>query len=100
MAVFRVFEHDWDEEVLKFWRPRSNRTLAKKLFSEIFTQIWNRTMIISNIQSDFRKCGVCPFDDSVIPDHAFAPSDLTHIAVSDERQEEVPLQLPLLTQEC
>ena len=61
-----------------------------ELFGEIFTPVSNKTMTISNIQSGFRDCGIYPLDDSVIPDHGFAPSDLTHIAVSDESQQEVP----------
>ena len=50
-------------------------------------------MTISNIQSSYRKCEIYPFDNSVIADHAFAPNDVTHIAVSDESQQEVPSQL-------
>ena len=53
VAVFRAFEHYWDEEVLRFWRQRPNRTLSKELFGHLFTPVWNKTMTISNIQSGF-----------------------------------------------
>ena len=76
MAVYRAFEHNWDEKVFKFRRPQPNRTLAKKLFGEIFTPVWNKTMTISNIQRGFRNCGIYPFDNSVILDHGFTPSNV------------------------
>ena len=62
VAVFRAFEHYKDEEFLKFWRRRPNRTLSKELFGETFTPVWNKTITLSDIQSGFRKCGIYPFD--------------------------------------
>ena len=98
VAVFTAFEHYWDEEILRFCRQRSNRTLSKELFGHIFTPVWNKTMNISNIQSGFRKCGIFPFDGNVIPDHAFAPSDVTNVEVSNQSKQNTSTQFPPTTQ--
>jgi len=92
VAVFRAFEHYWDEEVLSFWRQQPSRSLTKELFGKIFTPVWNKTMTISNIQSGFKKCGIFPFDCDAIPDHAFAPSDVTNIASIGENEQELSVQ--------
>ena len=79
VAVFRSFEHHWDQEVLSFWRNWPERVLSKEMFGKIFTSVWTKCMTMANIQSGFRKCGINPFNKDVIPDYAFAPSDVTHM---------------------
>ena len=79
VAVFRSFEHYWDEEVQKFWRQRPDRALTKDLFGKIFTPTWNKALSITNIQNGFRKCGIYPLDQDALPDHAFAPSEVTRL---------------------
>ena len=98
VAVFRTFEHYWDEEVFRFWRQRPNRTLSKELFEHIFTPVWNKTMTIPNIQSGFRKCGIFPFNGNAIPDHAFAPGDVTNVEVSNQSKQNTSTQFPPTTQ--
>ena len=98
VAVFRAFWHYWVKEVLRFWRQRPNRTLSKELFGHIFTPVWNKAMTISNIQSGFRKCGILPFDSNIIPDHAFAPSDVTNVEMGDQSGHEKSPQFPSTTQ--
>ena len=98
VAVIRAFEHYWDEEVLRFWRQRPNRTLSKELFGHLFTPVWNKTMTISNIQSGFQKCGIFPFDGNAIPDHTFAPSDVTNVKVSNQSKDNTSTQFPPTTQ--
>ena len=98
VAVFRAFEHYWDEEVLRFWRQRPNRTLSKELFGNLFRPVWNKTMTISNIQSGFRKCGIFSFDGNAIPDHTFAPSDVTNVKGSNQSNDNTSTQFPPTTQ--
>ena len=98
VAVFRAFEHYWDEEILRFGGQRPNRTLFKELFEHIFTPVWNKTMIISNIQSGFRKCAIFPFDGNALPDHAFAPSDVTNVEVNNQSKQNTSAQFPPTTQ--
>ena len=38
-SVFRAFEAYLDEEVLKFWRKHSDRSLTKDRFGKIFTPV-------------------------------------------------------------
>ena len=79
VAVFRSFEHHWDQEVLSFWRNRPERVLSKEMFGKTFTSVWTKCMTMANIQSGFRKCGIYPFNKDAIPEYAFAPSDVTHM---------------------
>ncbi|GFN85608.1 tigger transposable element-derived protein 1-like [Plakobranchus ocellatus] len=85
-AVFRSFEHHWDQEVLNFWRNRHQRSLSKDVFGKVFTPVWTKCMTMANIQSGFRKCGIYPFNKDAIPEHAFAPSEVTQmdVATSDD----------------
>ena len=76
-AVFRSFEHYWDTEVLKYWRQFPDRSVTKERFGSLFTPVWNKALTIGNITSGFRSTGIYPFDPTVIPDEAFAPSELT-----------------------
>ena len=55
-------------------------------------------MTISNIQSGFRKCGIFPFDGNAIPDHAFAPSDVTNVEMSNQSKQNTSTQFPPTTQ--
>ena len=55
-------------------------------------------MTISNIQSGFRKCGIFPFDSNIIPDHAFAPSDVTNVEMGDQSVHEKSPQFQSTTQ--
>ena len=78
-AVFRAFEHYWDAELLRYWdkNPTAPRTLKKDNFGKVLDLVWKQCMSITNIQSGFRSTGIFPFDPSVIPEVAFAPSMLT-----------------------
>ncbi|KAI4462960.1 hypothetical protein MML48_4g00018285 [Holotrichia oblita] len=78
-AVFRAFEHYWDVELLRYWEKYStaSKTLKKDNFGKILDPVWKQCMSISNIQSGFKSTGIFPFDPSVIPEVAFAPSMLT-----------------------
>ncbi|GFO42856.1 tigger transposable element-derived protein 1-like [Plakobranchus ocellatus] len=85
-AVFRSFEYRWDQEVLNFWRNRPQRSLSKDVFGKVFIPVWTKCMTMANIQSGFRKCGIYPFNKDAIPEHAFAPSEVTQmdVATSDD----------------
>ncbi|GFN96838.1 tigger transposable element-derived protein 1-like [Plakobranchus ocellatus] len=54
IAVFRSFEHHWDQEVLNFCRNRPQRSLSKDVFlGKVFTPVWTKCMTMANIQSGF-----------------------------------------------
>lgn len=57
VAVFRSYEHFWDQELLKYWDRFPDRSLNKARFGFIFTPVWQKTMIPANIESGFKKTG-------------------------------------------
>ncbi|KAI4464356.1 cilia- and flagella-associated protein 47 [Holotrichia oblita] len=73
-AVFRVFKHSWDEELLQHWENYPERNLNKERFTEKFTPVWVRPMTINNICNGFRATGIYPFNKNIIPDYAYEPS--------------------------
>ena len=90
-AVFRSFEHYWDTEVLKYWRQFPDRSVTKERFGSLFTPVWNKALTIGNITSGFRSTCIYPFDPTIIPDEAFAPSELTF---REEEEMELEQQAP------
>ena len=77
--VFKAFESYWDEEVLLHFTRHPDRQITRLRFGEILRKVWNRSMTLSNITSGFKATGIFPFDPTIIPDAAFAPSDITAI---------------------
>ncbi|XP_022910060.2 tigger transposable element-derived protein 1-like [Onthophagus taurus] len=75
-AVFRSFEHFWDEELMTYWDQTPDRKLTKDRFSHIFTPVWEKCMSVANITSGFRVTGIYPFNPRAIPDVAYAPSSV------------------------
>lgn len=101
-AVFRAFEHYWDNELLRYWNdnPSAIRKLKKENFGKVLSPVWKQCMSISNIQSGFRSTGIFPFDPTVIPETAFAPSELTFREINpepnhdaDSSDDDLPLNL-------
>lgn len=90
-SVFRSFEHFWDEQLLQYWDKYPDRKMNKERFSEVFTPVWGKCMTISNITHGFRATGIYPFDKSVIPEHAYAPSFPTRKEEEDDAEDVVPL---------
>ena len=76
-SIFRSFEHYWDTEVLKYWRMHPDRVITKARFGSICTPAFNKSLSITNISNGFRATGIYPFDQTAIPDIAFAPSAIT-----------------------
>ncbi|XP_031327496.1 uncharacterized protein LOC116158793 [Photinus pyralis] len=96
-AVFRSFEHHWDEELLRYWEHHPTRTLNKERFSDIFTPVWGKCMTIANITNGFRATGIYPLNIDPIAEYAFAPSLATLRNIEDENndnsspEDDVPL---------
>ncbi len=82
-TIFRSFEHYWDDELLKFWRTRPDRSLSKAMFGKVLTPVWSKCMSLSNINSGFKATGIYPFNRDAIPDIAFAPSEVTRNLQTD-----------------
>lgn len=76
-AVFKAFESYWDDEVMTYWTNKPDRRITKFSFGHIFSKVWPKATVASNVISGFRATGIYPYDPTVIPDIAFAPSEIT-----------------------
>lgn len=76
-AVFAAFESYWDDEVLLYWTNKPNHTINKTSFGLIFSKVWPKAASPNNIMAGFRATGIYPYDPNIIPDTAFAPSEIT-----------------------
>ncbi|XP_068086234.1 uncharacterized protein [Anabrus simplex] len=93
-AVFCSFEHYWDQQLLHFreqYPEDPDRKLTKDTFSEVFTPVWGKCMNLSNISNGFRAMGIYPFDRTVIPEEAFAPSSVRHREEEQDVEDNAPL---------
>jgi hypothetical protein len=73
-SVFGPFEHYWDKQVLLFYSHSTVCTLTNQRFGKIFTEVWDKAVTPANSKLGFRATGICPFNPSIFPDEAFAPS--------------------------
>ncbi|CAH1364933.1 unnamed protein product [Tenebrio molitor] len=85
-AVFRSFEHHWDQQVMLYWHNNGERTLTKQRFAKIFTPVWDLCMTPSNIKSGFRATGLYPYDPNAIPEEAFKPSIASELPVPEQAE--------------
>lgn len=87
-AVYRSFEHHWDQEVLRFWDVNPDRRLNKCRFGNILSEVWPKCMTPANIINGFRATGLYPLNPSVIPESAFAPSLTTERPIATKTVED------------
>jgi hypothetical protein len=73
-CVFGPFEHYWDKQVLLFYSHNTDCTLTKQRFRKIFTEVWDKAATPANSKLGFSVTGIYPFNPSIFPDKAFAPS--------------------------
>ncbi|XP_072375567.1 uncharacterized protein, partial [Diabrotica undecimpunctata] len=99
-AVFRSFEHHWDEQVLLYWTKYKERALTKQRFGEIFSIVWDKALTPSNIKSGFAATGIFPYNPDAIPEVAFAPSILSEIENIDPTPINVRQKTPSPTPGC
>lgn len=89
-AVFAAFESYWDDEVLIFWSNKPSHTINKTSFGLIFNKVWPKAASPNNIMAGFRATGIYPYDPNIIPDTAFAPSEISaRRAVDNDNTENV-----------
>ena len=60
-------EHD-------LYERRTGKRIGKNNFLDVYGKAHNQALTLENIKAAFRKTGLCPFDPSVIPAEAIAPS--------------------------
>ena len=88
-SVFRPFEAYCDEELISYWTRFEDRDMTKQRFGHVFSPVWDKATIPKNVKAGFTACGIYPFNPEVIPDEAFAPSEISQIP-----QENTPVAGP------
>ncbi|KAJ8882852.1 hypothetical protein PR048_014666 [Dryococelus australis] len=73
-AIFRSFEYQWDNELQLFCEKTSGRNLNRSGFSTVFSRVWPKTLLLSNINSGLRAT---PYDQNIILEVVFTLSTLT-----------------------
>ena len=77
-SVFRAFEQYWDQEVMDFLKNHTGERISKERFGKLFSPVWQKSLTPKNVISGFRVTGIFPFNSNVIPERAFAPSDVSY----------------------
>ncbi|KAJ8897773.1 hypothetical protein PR048_003123 [Dryococelus australis] len=67
----------WNPAVDNFRRKNPGRTLGKLQFGNLFTEAWTQAATPKNAMSGFTATAIFPFIPQVIPETAFAPSDVS-----------------------
>lgn len=83
-SVFKSLETYWDEELLSYWTAFPSREMNKGRFGIVFTKAWDRALMPKNVKAGFVACGISPYNPSIIPDEAFAPSEVTEVAIQTD----------------
>lgn len=72
LCVFKPLKLMWDENLTKWQRKNYGNKLPKSTFSSILSKIWLQ-LDPAILQSGFKKAGIVPFSDSVIPAERYEP---------------------------
>lgn len=70
LSVFKPLKQQYDEAIIKWQRKNYGKKLPKSVFSTIISQVW-KELSEEVIKNGFRKAGIFPFCDSVIPKDKF-----------------------------
>lgn len=76
-SVFRPFELAWDDEVETHWEVNKTQNLTKVDFCTLLTKVFKRAVTPSNVTAGFKAFRIHLFCPTIIPDSAYAPSELT-----------------------
>ncbi|KAJ8871197.1 hypothetical protein PR048_027503 [Dryococelus australis] len=73
LSVMKSLKVRWDATLTSWQRQHIGKKLPKKVFSQLVGKIWEETNP-EIITSGFKKAGIYPFDDSIIPEEKFDPA--------------------------
>ena len=68
-TVFGPLKACWREACHNNVQANPGRVISKYQFSPLLSEAWLKAMVSSNIISDFRICGICPFNPRAILEH-------------------------------
>ncbi|XP_060571782.1 uncharacterized protein LOC132729962, partial [Ruditapes philippinarum] len=74
VSCFGPFEVAWNAACHKYMRESGGCTVTRYDVCHIACKVFTSTLTVNNITSAFRKCGLYPFNDDVVPDHQIAPA--------------------------
>jgi hypothetical protein len=74
-AVFGPLNRAYNEMCSEFLNENPLNQVNKWTFPGLFQKSWDMAVTSSNIKAGFKSCGIYPFDETVIPDRAFCPSE-------------------------
>jgi hypothetical protein len=74
VGCFGPFEVAWNSACHSFPRVSGGKVITRYDVCRIACKIYASTLTPVNIQSSFRKCGIYPFDPTVIDESLLAPS--------------------------
>lgn len=75
LTVFKPLKLKFDELLIAWQRKKYGVRASKAVFSTSISQAW-RQLNRTNIISGFKKAGIVPFSDKVIPDEKYDPEAL------------------------
>lgn len=75
LSVFKSLKQRYDELLIAWQRKNYGVKASKSVFSTLISQAWNQ-FDKTNIISGFKKAGIFPFSDKVIPDEKYEPGAL------------------------
>ncbi|XP_055623549.1 uncharacterized protein LOC129766978 [Toxorhynchites rutilus septentrionalis] len=83
LAVFKPFKLKYDNAIIKWQRKNYGVKISKQQFSTIISRIWHE-LDPQMIRSGFKKAGIFPFDNKVIPETTFEPAALERFKKSKQ----------------
>ena len=83
LAVFKPLKQEYDNAVIKWQRKHYGIKMPKQEFSAIISRIW-MNVDSQVIKSGFKKAGIHPFNNDVIPVTIYEPAALERFKKSKE----------------
>ena len=84
--LFKSVESYYDEAIRQWLRNHPGRAVTTWQVAGLFAEAYGRAATIQTAVNWFRSTGIMPYDPNVIPDHVYAPSDVTDTPMANVTQ--------------
>ena len=84
--LFKSVESYYDEAVRQWLCNHPGRAVTTWQVAGLFAEAYGRAATIQTAVNGFRSTGIMPYDPNVIPDHMYAPSDVTDTPMANVTQ--------------
>ena len=74
VSCYGPFEVAWNAACHKYLRESGENTITRYDVCKMACKVYTAAVSVANIQSAFKRCGIYPFNPSVIRDTVIAPS--------------------------